>query len=258
MAEVEFAGVKFKGGKMIAIIMALSTLGGGLYAGFEFYKDYMNMRTKIEKYVAPNLSGFDKKLAVLKKEMEGIVNKAELKLEVTETKVKVIVSEFNKKLAVLKKEMEGVVNKAETRVEVGEARVEVIVSEFESLKNEIKAFEKLEEGIKQTAEDARDYTKEIKRDLKDELHTMSVQLDSVEKRGKEAFNQVRNSIETNDGKVRTMVTVNSDRFDARREQLRNDMDNLEKRIKSEMKELKETINKKIMKALENPLANMRK
>ena len=222
MAEVEFAGVKFKGGKMIAIIMALSTLGGGLYAGFEFYKDYMNMRTKIEKYVAPNLSGFDKKLAVLKKEMEGVVNKAE------------------------------------TRVEVGEARVEVIVSEFESLKNEIKAFEKLEEGIKQTAEDARDYTKEIKRDLKDELHTMSVQLDSVEKRGKEAFNQVRNSIETNDGKVRTMVTVNSDRFDARREQLRNDMDNLEKRIKSEMKELKETINKKIMKALENPLANMRK
>ena len=96
MAEVEFAGVKFKGGKMIAIIMALSTLGGGLYAGFEFYKDYMNMRTKIEKYVAPNLSGFDKKLAVLKKEMEGIVNKAELKLEVTETKVKVIVSELNK------------------------------------------------------------------------------------------------------------------------------------------------------------------
>ena len=222
MAEVEFAGVKFKGGKMIAIIMALSTLGGGLYAGFEFYKDYMNMRTKIEKYVAPNLSGFDKKLAVLKKEMEGVVNKAE------------------------------------TRVEVGEARVEVIVSEFESLKNEIKAFEKLEEGIKQTAEDARDYTKEIKRDLKDELHTMSVQLDSVEKRGKEAFNQVRNSIETNDGKVRTMVTVNSDRFDARREQLRNDMDNLEKRIKSEMKELKAKIDDKIKKALENPLANMRK
>ena len=36
------------------------------------------------------------------------------------------------------------------------------------------------------------------------------------------------------------------------------MDNLEKRIKSEMKELKDSINDKIKKALENPLASMRK
>jgi hypothetical protein len=36
------------------------------------------------------------------------------------------------------------------------------------------------------------------------------------------------------------------------------MDALETRVKREMKELKDAINKKIMKALENPLANMRK
>ena len=35
--EVEFAGVKFRGGKIFVIITALSTLGGGLYAGFEFW-----------------------------------------------------------------------------------------------------------------------------------------------------------------------------------------------------------------------------
>jgi hypothetical protein len=63
--EVEFAGVKFRGGKMFAIILALSTLAGGLYGAFEFYKDYMNMRTKIESYVAPDLSGFDKRLEVI-------------------------------------------------------------------------------------------------------------------------------------------------------------------------------------------------
>ncbi len=55
-----------------------------------------------------------------------------------------------------------------------------------------------------------------------------------------------------------MVTINSDRFDKRREQIRSDMDNLEKRVKSEMKELKAKIDDKIKKALENPLANMRK
>ena len=48
--EVEFAGVKFRGGKIFVIITALSTLGGGLYAGFEFWKDYMDMKEKIEAY----------------------------------------------------------------------------------------------------------------------------------------------------------------------------------------------------------------
>jgi cytochrome c556 len=213
--EVEFAGVKFRGGKIFVIITALSTLGGGLYAGFEFWKDYMDMKEKIEKYVAPDLSGFDKKLAVLKTEMESLI---------TET----------------------------------HAKVEVIGTEFSALRTEVKAFEKLEEGIKQTAEDARDYTKDIKRDIKDELHELSKQVDDIEKRGKESFRMVRDSIETNDTKVRKMVTDNSDRFDKRREQLRNDMTALENRVNEQLKELKKKIDDKIRKALENPLANMRK
>ena len=68
--EVEFAGVKFRGGKIFVIVTALSTLGGGLYAGFEFWKDYMDMKEKIETYVAPDLSGFDKRIAI----MEYIMN----------------------------------------------------------------------------------------------------------------------------------------------------------------------------------------
>ena len=74
MAEVEFAGVKFRGGKMVAIIMALSTLVGGLYGGFEVYKDYMDMKKKILSYRTPDMSGFDKKLAVMNETM-GVVTK---------------------------------------------------------------------------------------------------------------------------------------------------------------------------------------
>jgi hypothetical protein len=44
MAEVEFGGVKFTGGKMFAVITALSTLGGAAWGGFEVYKDYMDMK----------------------------------------------------------------------------------------------------------------------------------------------------------------------------------------------------------------------
>ena len=136
--------------------------------------------------------------------------------------------------------------------------MKVLKQEFAALTTEVRAFEKLEEGIKQSADDARDYTKEVKRDVKNEMHHMEGQIESIEKRGKEAFRMVRESIDTNDAKVRKMITDNSERFDARREQLRNDMDNLEKRIKGEMKELKASINDQIKKALQNPLANMRK
>lgn len=48
MAEIEFAGMTFKGGKMFVVLTALSTLGGGLWGGFEFYKDYMDMREIVQ------------------------------------------------------------------------------------------------------------------------------------------------------------------------------------------------------------------
>ena len=120
-----------------------------------------------------------------------------------------------------------------------------------SLRSELKT-------IQDSVVTASDYTRDIKNDLKSDISTIERTVDDIERRGKEAFKLVRDSIEVNDTKVRNMVTVSSDRFDKRREQLRSDMDNLEKRVKSEMKELKAKIDDKIKKALENPLANMRK
>ena len=70
MAEVEYGGVKLTGSKLFMVIPLVSMLGGGLWAGFEFYKDYMDMKEQIQSYVAPDLSGFDKQLAVIQEEMK--------------------------------------------------------------------------------------------------------------------------------------------------------------------------------------------
>ncbi len=72
MAEVEVGGVKFKGGKKVAVMVGLSTFVGGLYGAFEVYKDYMDMKEQISSYAAPDLSGFDKKLAVMDKTMGAV------------------------------------------------------------------------------------------------------------------------------------------------------------------------------------------
>lgn len=68
MAEVEVGGVKFTGGKMFAIITALSTLGGVAWGAFEFYNDYRNMKEQIQEYVAPDLSGINERISVIEEQ----------------------------------------------------------------------------------------------------------------------------------------------------------------------------------------------
>ena len=70
MAEIEYGGIKVGGSKLLLVLPLIETLGGGLWGGFEFYKDYMDMKEQIQNYVAPDLSEFDKNLAVLHEEMK--------------------------------------------------------------------------------------------------------------------------------------------------------------------------------------------
>ena len=70
MAEIEYGGIKVGGSKLLLVLPLIGTLGGGLWGGFEFYKDYMDMKEQIKNYVAPDLSEFDKNLAVISEEMK--------------------------------------------------------------------------------------------------------------------------------------------------------------------------------------------
>jgi hypothetical protein len=74
MAEVEYKGIKIGigGNKLLLIIPLLATISGGLWGGFEFWKDYQNLQKTVKNYTAPDLSGFDKRLAVLLKQMVAV------------------------------------------------------------------------------------------------------------------------------------------------------------------------------------------
>ena len=65
MSEVEYQGIKVKGGRLFLIFPLLGTLGGAIWAGFEGYARWVSMEKKINEYVAPDLSGFTLKLDVL-------------------------------------------------------------------------------------------------------------------------------------------------------------------------------------------------
>ena len=115
MAELEFAGIKFKGGKIVVIITALSTLAGALWGGFEFYKNYMDMQQKIESYTAPDLSDYDKRIDLAKQQ-----------LDMLQSEISVILDEVNLVASVakeLKNDLKADVRRIETIVEDVEQRV---------------------------------------------------------------------------------------------------------------------------------------
>jgi hypothetical protein len=74
--EFSIAGFKLKlNSTFLAIaIPVVTTLGGATWGGFQVYTDYMNMRAKIEKYIAPDLTTFDKRLAVIEENSQKTVD----------------------------------------------------------------------------------------------------------------------------------------------------------------------------------------
>lgn len=62
---ISIGGYEFTPAKLMVAATIVSSILGALYGAFEVYKSYQDMKTKIEKYVAPDLSEFDKRLAVI-------------------------------------------------------------------------------------------------------------------------------------------------------------------------------------------------
>ena len=115
MAEVEVGGIKFRGGKIFVILTALTTAGGVLWGGFEFYKDYLNMKEQIQEYVAPDLSGFDKRIDLVQQEVTMLQSEMSMILEEVQ-----LVADVAKEL---KNDLKSDVRRIETIVEDVEQRV---------------------------------------------------------------------------------------------------------------------------------------
>jgi len=82
MASIEYQGIKFSGGKFFIVLSLLGAIIGGGWTGYKFYDDYLDMKAKIEEYTAPDLSHYDEQLAVLKSELDMILDEITLVADV--------------------------------------------------------------------------------------------------------------------------------------------------------------------------------
>jgi len=194
MAEVEYAGVKVSGSKMLLILPLLGTLGGALWGGFEFYKDYMDMKEQIQSYVAPDLSGFQEQLSVQDEKLRSLS-------EISASHVEII---------------------------------EVYGDKLDFMQNGIEANEA--------------QNRDMKNNMRDDISRIENIVESVE-----------DDIKAVEADVREMIDLAEQRAENKRDALQNDYDEARERLQTnvdrELKELEDRLNKRLQRALDNPLAN---
>ena len=180
MAEIEYGGVKLGGSKLLLIVPLIGTIVGGLWGGFEAYQRYLSMEARINEFVTPDLSDYDKRIAV----MEG-------------------------KFAVIDKEM-------------------VL--------------------LKDTSEGQYITVRDLKTSLREDINRQEKIIDKVEDDISSVESDVRDSIDTAEG-----------RFESKRDQLQKDYvqksDTIREDVERKLTDLETRLNKKLQRALDNPLAN---
>ena len=180
MAEIEYGGIKVGGSKLLLVLPLIGTLGGGLWGGFEFYKDYMDMKEQIQNYVAPDLSEFDKNLAVISEEMKV-------------------------------------------------TREEVII-------------------IRDAIGEQVDFMRDTKHDLREDLVRMEKILDKVENDIDKVEDEAQELMDRSKTDTRNMIDDANNRFNDK-------VSGLEGYVKRELTSLESSMDRKLQKSLDNPLAN---
>jgi chromosome segregation ATPase len=151
--EIDIGGIKFKGGRVFLIITILSSFIGVLWGGFEAYQRYLDMEKKINSFVSPDLSGFDKKLEVVNTEVGMLQSEISIILEEVSL-VADVAKELKNDLKADVRRIENIVEDVEQRVkEDSRENSKDLKDTVNELKDDMKALEeKVIKQIKQALE----------------------------------------------------------------------------------------------------------
>jgi hypothetical protein len=173
MAEVEFGGVKFTGGKMFAVITALSTLGGAAWGSFEVYKDYMDMKEIVQNIDVDAIAA-ENNLVVQK------IDESMLRVEEAIEYARDIKNDLRKDVS----EMEAHADRTEDKVEISENRIKdaqnLIETHLETIRDEMNDLRKevtvtireIEKTIRESEKDVRDTMRTTENRIDDDMRKL--------------------------------------------------------------------------------------
>jgi predicted nucleic acid-binding Zn-ribbon protein len=170
MAEVEIGGATIKGGRLMLIIPLLSALGGGAWAGFEIYADYMDMKEIIQEIDIDEIRAENE--LVLTKLEDAIVYTRDIKNNLRDDLLK---------LEGYIDRMDGKVDKSnesikETKNAIDET-LEKILNEMNELQKDVtSSIREVEALNRETEKDVRDTMRETEDRINDEQKSMEARL----------------------------------------------------------------------------------
>ena len=220
MAEFEFAGMTFKGGKMFAILTALSTLGGGAWGGFEIYKDYMDMKEIIQEIDIDEISAAN---ALQIQKLDDAISytqdiKDDLKLEI--------------------RRIEGLVDTLEKDVITAENTVRALRSTV------LTKMDTFEERLRLTLKDNQDTISDIRDKISTNLEASEARIKATQSGIGDTLEGIRNEM----NQLQKDVTASIREVEAGTRLTDKD-------LRGDMKQLDKDLSEKLQQALDNPLAN---
>lgn len=104
---ISIGGYSFTPAKLMIAASIVSTVLGGLYGAFTFYKDYMDMKQQIQEYVAPDLSAINERISKVEERIE---------------KAQALVNESNDIIRDVRTDLKGDIDAVQADVDAGERR----------------------------------------------------------------------------------------------------------------------------------------
>ena len=93
MAEIDFAGLKISGGKLLLVIPLLGSILAAMWGGFELYQGLLTAEQAITEYVSPDFSEYDEALAVIDTKIgnvDSLITALERELDRLQTDIDVV------------------------------------------------------------------------------------------------------------------------------------------------------------------------
>ena len=220
MAEVEFGGLKFTGGKMFALLTALSTLGGAAWGGFEIYKDYMDMKEIIQEIDIDEISAANTLQLQKLDDAIGYTQdiKDDLKLEI--------------------RRIEGLVETLEKDVIAAETTVRALRSTM------LTKMDTFEERLRLTLKDNQDTISDMRDKISTNLEASEARIKGTQSSIGDTLEGIRNEM----NQLQKDVTASIREVEAGTRLIDKD-------LRGDMKQLDKDLSERLQQALDNPLAN---
>jgi len=185
--QVEYGGIKASGGKLFIIISLIGTIGGGLWGFFELVKRYEDMEATISEYVAPDLSGFDKRLEVFDAQLKDKVKFVDIEVsslkEIINTDVnalKELVADAQESARDIRTDIKGEVNTQHDQIAAIDKRSRADSQETRGIiRSAEKNFNELEMGILSMI---RELISNTEKRWDDKLTKVDSQIENLEKK----------------------------------------------------------------------------